>query len=76
MIVQNRQLQCMECDQCRAQVEIRRSVLRDPEQMLNLIEELTEQHKNCVRPVVESDRERAERIYRAGMKAEMEKLAA
>lgn len=75
MITHNRTLQCMECDQCGDQVEIRRCVLLDPEQMLNLLEDLTEEHKNCLPPVVETDRERAERVYREGMKAEMERLA-
>lgn len=63
----------MECDQCDAQVEIKRKVLRDPDAMLNMLEELTELHQDCKRP--ETDRERAERIYREGMKAEMARLA-
>lgn len=65
----------MECDQCGAEVEIQRCVLYDPEQMLNLVEKLTEQHKDCTRPAMETDRERVERLYRKGMKAEMERLA-
>lgn len=76
MILHNRKLQCMECSECGEQTEIRKCVLHDPEEMLSLLEELTEQHKDCLRPVVETDRERAELIYRAGMKVEMEKLAA
>jgi hypothetical protein len=76
VIVHVRELQCLECSDCGERVEIRRCVLRDPEQMLNLVEDLEEQHKDCVRPAMESERERAERIYRTGMKAEMEKLAA
>lgn len=79
MIVSNLKLQCLECDRCGEQVEIKRKVLRDPEQMLNMLEDMRDKHQDCA-PLetspVETDRERAERIYREGMKTEMAKATA
>lgn len=72
MIVSNLKLQCLECDQCGEQVEIKRKVLRDPEQMLNMLEDMRDLHRDCKRP--ETDRERAERVYREGMKRELGRL--
>lgn len=71
MIVRNGNLQCLECDECGEQVEIRRSLLRDQHAMLELLETTAKEHEPCEEFKGDPERAALERKYRASMKEEM-----
>jgi hypothetical protein len=75
MIARDDGLQCLECTVCGEVLELRRKDLRNPERMLALKEEMSLEHGPCEEFPEDPERARAERHYRAGMRAEMEKAA-
>lgn len=72
MIVHVRELQCLECDQCGEQVEVRRGLLRDQHGMLLLLEAVRREHEPCEEFAVDPARAKAERELRRLIAAELE----
>lgn len=71
MIVKHERLQYLECDICGETIEVKRKTLANPETVLIMIEQLTEDHKPCEEFKTDPERARIERGYKVRMRCEM-----